>query len=227
MGIEPLSDTKILDSWRTNAMPWTAAVRGQQIESRRLVTDQAILDATLAHAPQSVLDLGCGEGWLARALAARGIRVTGIDAVPALIEQARQAGGGDFRAMSYEDIAAGRLDVTVDAVVCNFALLGNESVNGLLGTVRALLNPRGRLLVQTLHPLVACGEQPYRDGWRHGSWTGFSAGFSDPAPWYFRTLESWTRLLADSGLRLLELREPLHPQTRKPVSVIFLAQASA
>ena len=227
MGIEPLSDTKILDSWRTNAMPWTAAVRGQQIESRRLVTDPAIRDATLAHAPQSVLDLGCGEGWLARALAARGIRVTGIDAVPALIEQARQAGGGDFRAMSYEDIAAGRLDVTVDAVVCNFALLGNESVNGLLGTVRALLNPRGRLLVQTLHPLVACGEQPYRDGWRHGSWTGFSAGFSDPAPWYFRTLESWTRLLADSGLRLLELREPLHPQTRKPVSVIFLAQASA
>jgi 2-polyprenyl-3-methyl-5-hydroxy-6-metoxy-1,4-benzoquinol methylase len=227
MGIEPLSDAMILDSWRTNAMPWAAAVRGQQIESRRLVTDQAILDATLAHAPQSVLDLGCGEGWLARALTARGIRVTGIDAVPALIEQARQAGGGDFRAMSYEDIAAGRLDVTVDAVVCNFALLGNESVNGLLGTVRALLNPHGRLLVQTLHPLVACGEQPYRDGWRHGSWTGFSADFSDPAPWYFRTLESWTRLLTDSGLRLLELREPLHPQTRKPVSVIFLAQAAA
>jgi 2-polyprenyl-3-methyl-5-hydroxy-6-metoxy-1,4-benzoquinol methylase len=171
-----------------------------------------------------VLDIGCGEGWLARALSAHRIHVTGIDAIPALIDQARQAGDGDFRAMSYEDIAAGRLDVMVDAVVCNFSLLGNESVTGLLGAVRSLLNPDGRLLIQTLHPLVACGNHSCQDGWREGSWTGFGAGFSDPAPWYFRTLESWLRLLADSGLRLRELREPLHPQTRKPASVIFIAQ---
>jgi len=29
---------------------------------------------------------------------------------------------------------------------------------------------------------------------------------------------------ADRGLRLRELREPLYPQTRRPVSVIFVAQ---
>lgn len=224
MSIDPLSDAKIVDSWSRNAAPWTIAVRGRQIESRRLVTDQAIVDATLGRSPQSVLDIGCGEGWLARVLAAHGIHVIGIDAIPALIEQARLAGGGDFRAMSYEDIAVGKLDASADAVVCNFALLGNESVAGFLGVVRSLLNPGGSLLIQTLHPLVACGEQPYRDGWREGSWTGFSADFGDPAPWYFRTLESWIRLLADNGLRLLEMREPLHPLTRKPVSVIFIAQ---
>jgi len=36
-----------------------------------------------------VLDAGCGEGYLARALADRGARVTGIDLSPRLIEQAR------------------------------------------------------------------------------------------------------------------------------------------
>ena len=226
MSIDPLSDAKIVDSWGRNAAPWTVAVRERQIESRRLVTDDAIVDATLGRSPQSVLDIGCGEGWLARALTAHGIHVLGLDAIPALIEQARQAGDGDFRAMSYEDIAAGRLDASADAVVCNFALLGNGSVTGLLGAVRSLLNPGGSLLIQTLHPLVACGDHPYQDGWRHGSWTGFGTDFSDPAPWYFRTLESWTGLLADSGLQLLEMREPLHPQTRKPVSVIFVAQAA-
>ncbi|MGH8158903.1 MAG: class I SAM-dependent methyltransferase [Rhodanobacter sp.] len=225
MSSDPPSDAKILDSWRTNAMPWTVAVRKQQIESRRLVTDQAIVDAVLGRSPHSVLDIGCGEGWLARALASHGISVIGIDAIPALVEQARQAGGGDFRAMSYEDVAAGKFNEAVDVVVCNFALLGNESVAGLLGAVRSLLKPHGSLLIQTLHPLVACGEHPYQDGWQHGSWTGFSADFSDPAPWYFRTLESWIKLLADNGLRLLEMREPLHPQTQKPVSVIFMAQA--
>jgi hypothetical protein len=41
--IDPLSDEKIVDSWHTNATPWTSAVpRDQRIESRRLVTDRAL-----------------------------------------------------------------------------------------------------------------------------------------------------------------------------------------
>ncbi len=36
-----------------------------------------------------VLDAGCGEGYLARILAARGARVTGIDLSPRLIALAR------------------------------------------------------------------------------------------------------------------------------------------
>jgi hypothetical protein len=80
------------------------------------------------------------------------------------------------------------------------------------------------LVVQTLHPVVATGDAPYVDGWRAGSWAGFGAAFSDPAPWYFRTLASWVRLLDASGLRLRELREPVHPATGRPASAIFVAE---
>ena len=48
-------------SWQANADAWTAAVREQRIESRRLVTDVAILQAILALSPKRILDLGCGE----------------------------------------------------------------------------------------------------------------------------------------------------------------------
>jgi len=41
-------------------------------------------------AGRSVLDAGCGEGYLARVLAGRGARVTGIDLSPRLIEMARK-----------------------------------------------------------------------------------------------------------------------------------------
>src|SRR4029453_2132073 len=41
-------------------------------------------------AGQDVLDAGCGEGFLARILAGRGARVTGVDLSPRLIDAARR-----------------------------------------------------------------------------------------------------------------------------------------
>jgi hypothetical protein len=73
--------------------------------------------------------------------------------------------------------------------------------------------------------LAACGDSPYVDGWREGSWSGFSSDFTDPPPWYFRTLESWVRLFSQNGLHLLELREPIHPTTGKPASALFISGA--
>jgi 2-polyprenyl-3-methyl-5-hydroxy-6-metoxy-1,4-benzoquinol methylase len=221
----PLSDEKIIDSWHTNATPWTAAVREHRIESRRLVTDRAIVSAVMSRRPHSVLDIGCGEGWLVRALAAEGTEVAvGVDVVPALIEHARVAGGGDFRVASYQSLVEGGLDLTVDVAVANFSLIGKDSVDALLGHVARLITPGGALIIQTLHPVIACGDVPYEDGWRTGSWAGFGGDFSDPAPWYFRTLENWARLIASGGFRIIELREPLHPASRKPASVIFIAE---
>ncbi len=224
MNFDPLSDGKIIEAWKRNALPWTNAVRAGEIESRRLVTDRAILDAVLACRPQTVIDLGGGEGWLALALQQNGIEVTAVDAVPALALAARQAGVVDSRVMSYEEIAEGQLKLSADVVVCNFSLLGKESVDGLLRAVPQLLKPDGALIVQTLHPLVSCGDLPYVDGWRAGSWAGFGPAFSDAPPWYFRTLGTWLELIGTSGLRLHALQEPIDPRTGRPASVVFLAR---
>ncbi|MBN3845343.1 methyltransferase domain-containing protein [Paraburkholderia sp. Ac-20342] len=224
MNLDPLSDDKIIASWQRNASPWMNAVRAGEIESRRLVTDQAVLDAVLACEPATVLDLGCGEGWLALTLQRRGIGVTAVDAIAGLVHAATAAGVLDGRILSYEEIAAGRLAMRADVVVCNFSLLGKESVDGLLRAVPMLLAPGASLIVQTLHPLVACGDLPYVDGWRPGSWAGFGDAFTDAPPWYFRTLQTWLELMAASGLLLREMREPVHPHTGKPASVIFRAQ---
>jgi hypothetical protein len=74
--------------------------------------------------------------------------------------------------------------------------------------------------------VVACGDSPYRDGWRTGSWAGFTSEFCDPPPWYFRTIESGVKVLVENGLCIVQMREPLHPITLKPASVIFVAEAA-
>lgn len=216
------------ESWTANAQAWTHAVRAGAIASRRLVTDRAIVEAVAARSPRRVLDLGCGEGWLARALAAQGVEVAGIDASAPLVEAARQAGGGSFTVLGYEELAAdpARAGTGYGVAVANFSLL-HEDPAPLLRAVRQALGPGGALVVQTVHPLGV--PAPYRDDWRVEDFRSFGAegggedGAWTPMPWFFRTLGSWLDLLRGSGYRLEALCEPLHPETSLPASLILTA----
>jgi SAM-dependent methyltransferase len=75
----------VVDLYRRHGRAW-AALRGERlIEAAWLERFAALLPPDAA-----VLDLGCGPGVpIARWLASRGFRVTGIDAAPSMIELAR------------------------------------------------------------------------------------------------------------------------------------------
>ena len=219
-------EQQILDCWHQNADPWVDAIRNQEIASRVLATNHAIESAIVATQPASVIDVGCGEGWLVRRLCERGIAARGLDVVPALVASAQRQ-GGEFAVASYDDIARGAVTWRADTVSCNFALIGKESTEQLLRGVATLLNPGGHFIVQTLHPVEACGVQPYEDGWRQGSWDGFNQRFVNAAPWYFRTLESWRSLFAACGLHLMSEHGPIHPRSGRPASVVFVAAVDA
>ena len=220
-------DPAIAPTWDANAAAWTAAVRGRALPSRRLGTDAAVLDAVAATGARRVLDLGCGEGWLARALAARGLDVTGTDGAAALVAAAAAVphdGPGPaprYLVRTYEALAAeGVPDGPYDAVVASFALLG-EDLDGLLRAVRAAVRPGGALVVQTLHPLGV--EGPYAEGWREETFAGLGADWA-PMPWYFRPFGAWVRLLARTGWALADAAEPLHPETARPLSLVLTAR---
>ncbi|MBI6939904.1 methyltransferase domain-containing protein [Pseudomonas putida] len=216
-------EAALLQSWQYNAQAWIDAVRGGAIESRQQVTDQAILLAVLGRQPDRVLDLGCGEGWLLRMLADRGIDAHGVDGDAALVEAARAAGSTHVYQASYEQLATGVVDIGTgyDLVCANFALL-QQDIIALLAAMKALLVPGGALVIQTLHPWsVADGD--YQDGWREESFAGFT-GQWQPMPWYFRTLASWFNALDMAGFRLVSLQEPQHPQQAVPQSLLLVAE---
>jgi SAM-dependent methyltransferase len=216
-------DKQVLTSWAANADAWTNAIKNEEIESRRLVTNQAIIDAIICYNPRTVVDMGCGEGWLVRELVNRGIAAIGLDATPELIANAKVL-GGEFYVVSYEDICLGNFQYPyVDAMIYNFSLVGKKAVEEVIKGTKRYLSNSGKIFIQTVHPLIATGELPYEDGWRIETWDGFGSQFV-PSPWYFRTLESWVNLLLSSGFNILECREPMNPNTQKPASLILIGQ---
>ncbi|MFK0310728.1 class I SAM-dependent methyltransferase [Pseudomonas sp. NPDC090233] len=219
----PSPEADLLRSWQLNANAWIEAVRGGAIESRQQVTDRAMVLSVMSRQPERALDLGCGEGWLLRALADRGIEVTGVDGDASLVEAARTAGASKVHHASYEQLVNSEIDIGAgyDLICANFALL-QQDIIPLLAAMKTLLLPGGALVIQTLHPWsVANGD--YQDGWREEAFAGF-AGQWQPMPWYFRTLASWLNALDMAGFRLVNLQEPQHPQSAVPQSLLLVAE---
>ena len=215
----------MMRSWRVNAQAWIEAVRGGLIASRRLATDDAIVNAAMALKPGRVLDVGCGEGWLCRTLAAAGVVAVGLDASPELIAAARHADRGEYNLASYAELANLRPDIGVfPVVICNFSLL-EEDVEPVLRHLRQCLEPGGSLLIQTLHP-GSGGEDGNGDGWRVESFAGFEACFTQAMPWYFRSLTSWSALLTSSGFSIKSFVEPLDPKSGTPLSLLLECKLS-
>jgi len=108
-------------------------------------------DFLLAHvAPgDAVLDLGCGEGAFTAALAEAGARPVGVDVAEAALRRARERHPElDFRAAA----PGGSLpleDGTVDVVWASEVLAFVPDTARVLGEVRRVLRPEGRLLVTT------------------------------------------------------------------------------
>ncbi|MEZ5168669.1 MAG: class I SAM-dependent methyltransferase, partial [Acidimicrobiales bacterium] len=92
---------------------------------------------------QSILDVGTGEGQIARALAAEGAEVIGLDPTAAQVDVGRSRGGGPRYALA----GAAALPVataSVDGVVVCLVLEHVDELDEALTEVARVLRPGGR-----------------------------------------------------------------------------------
>ena len=221
-------EQRITQSWLDNADAWVESVREGLIPSRRAGTDAAIIEAVLDRQPRRVLDAGCGEGWLTRALGARGLDVTGFDGSAELVNRAQQAGGANFLHLGYEAFVAApqKAGRDCDVVVFNFSLF-SEDIVPVLAAARDTLRAGGALILQTVHPFNDVQGERYVDGWREETFASMSSAFRTVMPWYFRTMQSWLSSVARAGYEIAEIREPVDAESGRPLSLIVIGVVRA
>ncbi|MFG2020722.1 class I SAM-dependent methyltransferase [Actinomadura geliboluensis] len=103
------------------------------------------------------LDVGCGDGLLARKLTGRAKRVTGIDSSPRMIARAHELAAGDPDLTFIEgDFLTVDLPVQGYDFICSVSTIHHMDFEAALTLMRDLLRPGGTLVVVDL----ACERTP-------------------------------------------------------------------
>ena len=129
-------------AWQSIQLAWEEADDGDDVASKA--------ERALALSPGSrVLDVPCGTGRIATRLASRDCGVIGIDAIPAFLRVAREAGVPAIRADMRTSVVR---PASFDAALClwgSFGYFDDDGNSAQARMVAEALAPGGRYLIDT------------------------------------------------------------------------------
>jgi SAM-dependent methyltransferase len=220
------------DFWNRVADDWQLQV-GTAGDSNRILNSDPVLWTFAGDvAGRSVLDAGCGTGYLSKQLSDRGAVVIGIDFSERMIAIAReQYPDIEFRVDSCAELLTIN-DAQFDLVVANYLLMDTPD---LLGTMRAfhrILRAHGIAVLVFSHPCFPQGratvssngeEISYRWNFSYFEqkkcvdppWAHFTSEFI----WFHRPLSDYWKAFHSSGFVVVGFEEPRITKERYPLAV--------
>jgi SAM-dependent methyltransferase len=144
----------VSSGWESRAEQWLAWARTPGFDAYWSYRE-AFFD--LVPSPSGrTLEIGCGEGRVTRDLAARGHRVTALDASPTLLRAAAERDpNGDYVLGTAEALPFA--DATFDLVVAYNVLIDVSDMPAAVREAARVLTPGGALAICVPHPMADAG----------------------------------------------------------------------
>ena len=210
------------DAWERHAAWWQEGFTdGADPEYEEQILPLA---AEWLRGTERVLDVGTGEGQIARLAVTTGARaVVGVDPTWAQLTLARQRAGGPV----YVRGAAARLPCrrgVFDVVVACLVFEHIADYTEAIGEVARVLRPGGRFLFFLNHPLLQTPGSGWIDDhileeqyWRIGPYLVEDDSEEEVAPgvllpFIHRPLHRYVNAMADAGLVIERMEEPAPPE---------------
>ena len=171
-----------------------------------------------------VLDVGTGDGQVARALTDAGCAVVGVDPIRAQVRTAVERAGGPRYAMAAAE-ALPLVDGSFDGAVACLVFEHIDEIDAALAEVARVLRPGGRFLFLLNHPLLQTPNsgwiddqiiEPPEQYWRIGPYLTESSTVEEVQKGVFvrfvhRPLSRYVNTLAACGLHVHRMEEPPPP----------------
>lgn len=137
--------------WSRVAEDWTQWARTPDHDS--FWAYRAAFQAFIGSGSGAALEIGCGEGRVARALGELGYEMTVAEPAPALLQAAREADSArSYLAASANDLPLE--DGRFDLVVFYNVLMDVDDLQAAMNEAARVLRPGGRLMLGIVHPMA-------------------------------------------------------------------------
>lgn len=219
----------VAETWNAYAAEWDACMGVAGDDTRRYWSDDVVLSMMGSPDGRQILDLGCGNGYLTRMLAARGADVVGVDISARMLSRAASypSTGGSIRYVESSITDLSHLPSQYfDGAVSNYVLHDVADYDQALAEVHRVLRPGASLVLTLIHPCFTSGprtwdtsppDSPRRedaaallvdDYFRRSTyliddWSGFSA-----IPYYHRPLRDYWHAFKRQGFEVVGFDEP-------------------
>lgn len=208
------------DTWEEHAEWWQREFTdGADPEYEEQVLP--LIDEHLAGA-ERVIDVGCGEGQVARRVTALGAQVFGVDPTVAQITVAARRAGGPVYARASADALPYR-DESFDSAVMCLVLEHIVDFEPVMTEIARVLQPGGRFALLLNHPLLQAPMSGWvidhtldEQYWRVGPYLTDDISTEEVAPgidllFVHRPLHRYVNSLAANGLLIEHMDEPPPP----------------
>ena len=237
--------------WEQLAADWHIQVGEEGDANRRLNSDPVLWHFVGEVRGKTVLDAGCGTGYLARQLSARGARVTGVDFSEKMIDIARAQAATKELSITFTvdscTTLASQPDAAYDLLIANYVLMDVDDLESAVAAFHRVLRPNGVAVLVFSHPCFPADFATDDAAGRHYHWP-FSyfarrqivsppwGHFTHDFLWFHRPLSDYWKAFKHAGFLVDDFEEPrltpdryhlaedarrLHAATTKPFSVAF------